>query len=149
MLMREAPEDFRYTKEALFNHIKLLRGMVKKGSIPPAADHSLITEFYQRFSTTNQMENVASNKQSTTLIKHDQGQTLCDACAGRIKIGNQIVNLQKFYIDYIKATLAKLGICAWAPDLEDAPNSLYNEACRISALMNLHQIAASGAYQYM
>ncbi|MBW0524320.1 hypothetical protein O181_064035 [Austropuccinia psidii MF-1] len=127
--MREAPEDFKYTKEALFDHIKLLWGMVKKGSIPPAVDHSLLTEFYQSFSTTNQIKNVASNKQRTTLIKHDEFQTLRDACARRIKIGNHIVNLQQFYIDYIKATLAKLGIHAWAPDLEDAPDSFFNEAC--------------------
>ncbi|MBW0494114.1 hypothetical protein O181_033829 [Austropuccinia psidii MF-1] len=127
--MREAPEDFRYTKEALFDHIKLLWGVVKKGFIPPAVDHSLLTEFYQRFSTTDQIENVASNKQSTTLIKHYEVQTLHDACAGRIKIGNHIVNLQQLYIDYIKATLAKLGICAWAPDSEDAPDSLFNEDC--------------------
>ncbi|MBW0493955.1 hypothetical protein O181_033670 [Austropuccinia psidii MF-1] len=149
MLMREAPEDFRYTKEALFDHIKLLWKMVKKGSIPPAADHSLLTEFYQRFSTTDQIENVSSNKQSTTLIKHDEVQTLCDSHAGCIKIGNQIVNIQQFYIYYIKATLAKLGIRAWAPDFEDAPNSLFNEACRISSLMTFRQIAASRAYQYM
>ncbi|MBW0497101.1 hypothetical protein O181_036816 [Austropuccinia psidii MF-1] len=123
--------------------------MVKKGSIPPAADHSLLTEFYQRFSTTDQIENVASKKQSTTLIKHDEFQILCDACAGCIKIGNHIVNLQKFYVDYIKAMLAKLGIRAWAPDLEDAPDSLFNEACRISALMTFRQIGATRGFQYM
>ncbi|MBW0522110.1 hypothetical protein O181_061825 [Austropuccinia psidii MF-1] len=57
--------------------------------------------------------------------------------------------MQDFYITYVHAMLAKLGIRIWAPDLEEAPGSLYNEACRIVALMTFRQIACSGAYQYM
>ncbi|MBW0531766.1 hypothetical protein O181_071481 [Austropuccinia psidii MF-1] len=47
MLMREEPEDFRFTKDQLHDPSKLLFVMIKRGFIPPAADHSLLNEFYQ------------------------------------------------------------------------------------------------------
>ncbi|EGG07168.1 uncharacterized protein MELLADRAFT_86042 [Melampsora larici-populina 98AG31] len=60
--------------------------------------------------------------------------SLRDAKSGRIKVGKGIIHLQDFFLRYSVAMLAKLGICCWAPDLEDAPDSMWNEACRISAI---------------
>ncbi|MBW0514432.1 hypothetical protein O181_054147 [Austropuccinia psidii MF-1] len=57
--------------------------------------------------------------------------------------------MQDFYITYVHAMLAKLGIHIWAPNLEEAPDSLYNEACQAVALTKFRQIACSGSYQYM
>ncbi|KAG0139063.1 hypothetical protein CROQUDRAFT_55309, partial [Cronartium quercuum f. sp. fusiforme G11] len=50
---------------------------------------------------------------------------------------------------YISGLLAKVGIRAWAPDLEDAPDSLYNSACRITCLNAFRQLFAAGTYNYM
>ncbi|MBW0540258.1 hypothetical protein O181_079973 [Austropuccinia psidii MF-1] len=52
-------------------------------------------------------------------------------------------------IKYIIALLSKLGICQWAPDLNDKSNTLYIEACRISTIQMFCQIAISGAYEYI
>ncbi|MBW0546022.1 hypothetical protein O181_085737 [Austropuccinia psidii MF-1] len=68
---------------------------------------------------------------------------------GRKKIGRAIVHISEFFIQYTNAMLARLGIRIWCPDLNDAPDSLYNEACRISAIMTFRQIASGGAYEYM
>ncbi|KAI9616823.1 hypothetical protein KEM48_005069 [Puccinia striiformis f. sp. tritici PST-130] len=48
-----------------------------------------------------------------------------------------------------QAILARLGIRVWAPDLEDLPDSLYNEACRQAALKSFRQASVGGAYAYM
>ncbi|MBW0462098.1 hypothetical protein O181_001813 [Austropuccinia psidii MF-1] len=149
MLMREAPPDFKYTKEALYVHIKLLWGMLTPAAMPTAPDKQLLKEFYQRFSSVEEVQSVAQNSQGVKLINEAQVQTLRDARSGKRKVGKNIINMQDFYITYVHAMLAKLGIRIWAPDLEEAPDSLYNEACRIVALMTFRQIACSGAYQYM
>ncbi|MBW0538120.1 hypothetical protein O181_077835 [Austropuccinia psidii MF-1] len=83
------------------------------------------------------------------LINEAQVQTLHDSCSGKRKTGKNIINVQEFYITYVHAMLAKLGIHIWAPDLEEAPNYLYNKACCIVSLMKFQQISCSGAYQYM
>ncbi|MBW0485335.1 hypothetical protein O181_025050 [Austropuccinia psidii MF-1] len=54
-----------------------------------------------------------------------------------------------FSIKYVVASLARLGIHCWAPDPNEASNTLYNKACRVSALQKFCQIAISGAYEYM
>ncbi|MBW0567957.1 hypothetical protein O181_107672 [Austropuccinia psidii MF-1] len=143
MLMRDAPPDFKYTKEALYVHTKLLWGMLTPAAFPIAPDKQLLKEFYQRFSSAKEVQSVAQNSQGVKLISEAQVQTLRDARSGKRKIGKNIVNMQDFYITYVHAMLAKLGIRIWAPD------SLYNEACRIVALMTFRQIACSGTYQYM
>ncbi|MBW0547017.1 hypothetical protein O181_086732 [Austropuccinia psidii MF-1] len=149
MLMRDAPPDFKYTKEALYVHIKLLWGMLTPAAMPTAPDKQLLKEFYQQLSSAEEVQNVAQNSQGVKLISEAQVQTLRDARSGKRKIGKNIINMQDFYITYVHAMLAKLGIHIWAPDLEEAPDSIYNEACCIVALMTFRQIACSGAYQYM
>ena len=74
--------------------------------------------------------------------------TLRDTPPGKKKIGNTIINMTDFLIKYV-ASLARLGICPWAPDLNEASNTLYNKACRVSALQTFCQIPFSGEYEYM
>ncbi|MBW0578381.1 hypothetical protein O181_118096 [Austropuccinia psidii MF-1] len=103
--------------------------MITPGAMPTAPDKQLLKKVYQRFSS------VAQNSQGVKLINEAQVQTLRDARSGKRKIGKNIINMQDFYITYVHAMLAKLGICIWAPDLKEAPDSLYNEACQVVALM--------------
>ncbi|MBW0543487.1 hypothetical protein O181_083202 [Austropuccinia psidii MF-1] len=50
---------------------------------------------------------------------------------------------------YTKALLSKLGIHQWAPNLEEASDTLYNEACQISAIQSFCKVAIGGAYEHM
>ncbi|MBW0568439.1 hypothetical protein O181_108154, partial [Austropuccinia psidii MF-1] len=113
----------------------LLLGMLTPSALPTTPDKQLLKEFYQRFSSAEEVQTVAQNSQGVKLISKAQVQTLLDACSGKRKIGKNIINMQEFYITYINAMLEKLGIRIWAPDLQEAPNYLYNEACRIVALI--------------
>ncbi|MBW0529205.1 hypothetical protein O181_068920 [Austropuccinia psidii MF-1] len=149
ILIKDAPPELKYTKEELYVHIKLLWSMLTLSSLPTAPDKQLLKEFYQIFSSAEEVQAVAQNSQGVKLISEDQVQTLWDACSAKRKNGKNIINMQDFYITYVHEILAKLGIHIWAPDLQEAHNSLYNEACRIVALMTFQQIACSGAYQYM
>ncbi|MBW0527560.1 hypothetical protein O181_067275 [Austropuccinia psidii MF-1] len=145
--MKDAPPDFKYTKEAFYVHFKLLWGMLTPSALPTAPDKQLLKELYQRFSSAKEVQTVAQNSQSVKLIRKAQVQTLWDAHFGKSKIGKNIINMQDFYTTYIHSICEKLGICIWAPDLQEAPDSLYNETCRIAALMTFQQIACSGSYQ--
>ncbi|KAH9823543.1 hypothetical protein DFH28DRAFT_880651 [Melampsora americana] len=44
--MRDLPNDFKSTKEALFFHIKVLWGLFKANDVPVAVDAALLKEFY-------------------------------------------------------------------------------------------------------
>ncbi|MBW0521495.1 hypothetical protein O181_061210 [Austropuccinia psidii MF-1] len=123
--------------------------MLTPGALPTAPDKQLLKEFYQKFSSVEEVQSVAQNSQGVKLINESQVQTSCNTHSGKIKIGKNIINMQDFYITYVHAMLAKLGIRVWGPDLEEAPDFLYNGACCIVALMTFCQIACSGAYQYM
>ncbi|MBW0466257.1 hypothetical protein O181_005972 [Austropuccinia psidii MF-1] len=116
MLMQDAPPDFKYTKEALYVHIKLLWGMITPGAMPTAPDKQLLKEFYQHFSSVEDVQSVSKNSHGVKLINKAQVQTLRSAHYGKRKIGTNIINMQDFYITYINAMLSKLGIHIWAPD---------------------------------
>ncbi|MBW0474339.1 hypothetical protein O181_014054 [Austropuccinia psidii MF-1] len=117
--------------------------MLEKQCVPASPDHTLLKEFFEQFSNHDQVKNAAS------LIQQNNVQNLHDARAGCRNIGKYIQNLEGFNFHYIRALLSKPGICIWAPDLEDAPGSLYNESCQTVALITFRQVACSGAYQYM
>ncbi|MBW0473788.1 hypothetical protein O181_013503 [Austropuccinia psidii MF-1] len=54
MQMRDAPPDFKYTKEALYVQIKLLWGILTPAAMPTAPDKQLLKEFYQQFSSAEE-----------------------------------------------------------------------------------------------
>ncbi|KNZ57802.1 hypothetical protein VP01_2069g4 [Puccinia sorghi] len=53
------------------------------------------------------------------------------------------------FIEYMWATMAKFGIRVWAPDLDAQPDSLYNEACCLSAITTFQQAVINKVYAYM
>ncbi|EGG03289.1 uncharacterized protein MELLADRAFT_90318 [Melampsora larici-populina 98AG31] len=69
--------------------------------------------------------------------------------ADRVNVGGSIVNIKEFFVLYTKAMFAKLGIREWCPDLDSAEDTLWNEACRISALRIFRQWVAADAFAYM
>ncbi|MBW0587812.1 hypothetical protein O181_127527 [Austropuccinia psidii MF-1] len=75
--------------------------------------------------------------------------TLKGVQPGRKKVGRGIVYMKEFFILYIQALLSKLGIRQWSPNLQEASDTLYNEACRISAIQSFRQLAIGGAYEHM
>ncbi|MBW0520932.1 hypothetical protein O181_060647 [Austropuccinia psidii MF-1] len=123
--------------------------MLEEHAVPPKPDNSLLKEFNQQFSTNEQLQSAATSQTGGNPITKKEVQTLRDACAGCKKVGKHIVYLENFHFLYIRSLLSKLGICVWAPDLQEAPGFLYNEACCTVAIMTFRQLACSGAYQYM
>ncbi|MBW0484032.1 hypothetical protein O181_023747 [Austropuccinia psidii MF-1] len=113
--------------------------MIKQKSLPPSPDQSLLKEFNMQFSNNDKLENVAKRNTCAVLISEKEVQMLRDAHAGHQKIGKHIVNLDDSYFQYIHSLLSKFGIHIWAPNLEAAPGSLYNEACPTIAIMTFFQ----------
>ncbi|MBW0499926.1 hypothetical protein O181_039641 [Austropuccinia psidii MF-1] len=109
--------------------------MFTPAELPTPPVKQLLNKFYQQFLSVGEVQSVAQNSQGVKLINEAQVQILSDACSGKRKIGKNIINMQDFYITYVHAMLSKLGISIWAPNLEEAPDSLYNGAFCIVALM--------------
>ncbi|MBW0586196.1 hypothetical protein O181_125911, partial [Austropuccinia psidii MF-1] len=65
--------------EALYVHIKLLWGMLTPSALPTAPDEQLLKEFYQRFSSAEEVQTVVQNSQGVKLISKAQVQTFQDA----------------------------------------------------------------------
>jgi hypothetical protein len=136
-------------QDALYVHIKLIWNLLEQKTIPSPPHPDTLREFTSRFSNADEIKQTAENSSGAALIPVNDVVTFKDIKCGRKKVGKGLVNLEEFFIIYTQAILARLGIRVWAPDLEDRPDSLYNEACRQAALKSFRQAAAGGAYAYM
>ncbi|MBW0551369.1 hypothetical protein O181_091084 [Austropuccinia psidii MF-1] len=149
LLQSEIPEAFQPTKKAFCKHVKLLWGLIYQNSVPMSPDYTMLKEFNTCFSFLSEIMTQSENPNMLPLVPLEKILTLRNTPPGKKKIGNAIIHMTDFSIKYVVACLARLGICHWAPDLNEASNTLHNEACRVSALQKLFKIAISGAYEYM
>ena len=100
--------------------------MISEHSVPTPPDPELLCEFNQQFSEARQIEDVLATRQSTALIAANKIQMLRDAKVGRVKLSKGAIHISQVFIEYMWATMAKLGMQVWAPDLDAQPDSLYN-----------------------
>ncbi|KAA1132822.1 hypothetical protein PGTUg99_020806 [Puccinia graminis f. sp. tritici] len=149
LLAQEVPKDFQKTKDALFLHIRMLWGLFEQNSVPPRVDNGLLKEFYQRFASSQEVETTIDNAHAPQLISQEDILTLREGRSGRFKLGRGLANVDEMHILYVHAVFGKVGIRVWGPNLEESHDSLFNSACRITALNTFRQLASSGAYQYM
>ncbi|MBW0560292.1 hypothetical protein O181_100007, partial [Austropuccinia psidii MF-1] len=140
MVKDDLPTGFENTKDALYTHIKLLWGMIKKEAIPTIPNPTQLSIFSQLFSNPEQVESAITND-APPLVPLDTIETLRGLQGQRTKVGKHFLNLSNFLIWYMQVSLSKLGIIRWAPNVFEQPDSLYNEACRISALKTFRQLA--------
>ncbi|MBW0520444.1 hypothetical protein O181_060159 [Austropuccinia psidii MF-1] len=122
--------------------------MVHPHSAPVAPDTSLLQQFNTCFKTPEEIHKTAGSETSVPLIPQSQVLTLKGIQPGQKKVGQGIVYIKDFFL-YIQSLLAKLGIHQWAPNLDEASDTLYNEACRINAIQSFCQVAIGGAYEHM
>ncbi|KAA1066294.1 hypothetical protein PGT21_027869 [Puccinia graminis f. sp. tritici] len=149
MTMRDMPESFAATRDALYVHIKLLWNLLEQKTIPGPPHPDTLKEFTACFSNAEEIGKTAEDVAGAALIPVKDVVTLKDLKLGRKKVGKGLVNLEEFFVSYTQAILARLGMRVWAPDLEDLQDSLYNESCRQAALKSFRQAAVGGAYAYM
>ncbi|KAA1064840.1 hypothetical protein PGT21_016366 [Puccinia graminis f. sp. tritici] len=149
MISRDMPESFGPTQDALYVHLKLIWNLLEQKTIPGPPHPDTIKEFTSRFSNIDEIAQITNDPAAASLIPVKDVVTFKDLKLGRKKVGKGLVNLEEFFVSYTQAILARLGIRVWAPDLEDLPDSLYNEACRQAALKSFRQAAVGGAYAYM
>ncbi|MBW0505135.1 hypothetical protein O181_044850 [Austropuccinia psidii MF-1] len=95
------------------------------------------------------LKKMAESDTSVPHIPQREVSTLKGVQPGRKKVRRGIVYIKEFFILYIQPLLSKLGIHQWAPNLKEASDTLYNEACRISAIQSFCQVAIGGAYEHM
>ncbi|KAG0143373.1 hypothetical protein CROQUDRAFT_109262 [Cronartium quercuum f. sp. fusiforme G11] len=94
MIMKETPEGFKMTKEALYCFIRLMWGMVEVGAVPPPPDLNNIREFTSAFSNNDQINNVFESSTARDLVPHHEILTLQGFTVGRRKMGRYIINIQ-------------------------------------------------------
>ncbi|MBW0575638.1 hypothetical protein O181_115353 [Austropuccinia psidii MF-1] len=109
----------------------------------------MLKEFNTRFSFNEELSNSIQSLKGIPLIPESEILTLRGEKPGKKKISNGIINLKDFYIHYVQALLANLGIRQCAPNLNDASDTLYNKACCLSEIQTFRQLASAGAYEYM
>ncbi|EGG03786.1 uncharacterized protein MELLADRAFT_78491 [Melampsora larici-populina 98AG31] len=141
MIMKETPEGFKTTK--------VMWGMVEAGAVPPPPSVDNIREFTSAFSSSDEIQHVMNSSAARKLVPQHEVLTLTGIKSGRRKMGRHIINIKEFFISITQSSLAKLGIRAWGPNLLEPIDSLWNEACRMSALMIFRRVAIGGAFDYM
>ncbi|KAH9813763.1 hypothetical protein DFH28DRAFT_1127883 [Melampsora americana] len=120
------PAGFKNCRDALYVHIKMMWGLHKTTDIPTKPDATLLRDFYQRFSSTQEVEGVVEDPCSPKLIALETIISMKELRAGGGKIARGLGHIDQGSIFYMHGVLAKVGIRAWGPDLDDAPDSLYN-----------------------
>ncbi|WAQ89874.1 hypothetical protein PtA15_11A566 [Puccinia triticina] len=149
MQSTDYPKTFATVKAALYVHIKILWGLLEQDSVPKGPSSELLTEFYSAFSTVEEIETVAQASSPPDLIPRRDIQFGRGIRLGQSKAAKSVGHLSDSYVCYIKSALVHFGLRVWSPNLEENSDSLYNSACRISAIATFRQIAAAGAYNYM
>lgn len=124
-------------------------GLFKPDDVPPPPDEDLLKEFYSRFSDAEAIDACIDNAASPDVIAQNDILTLRSASAGGQKLGRSMGRLDETHILYVHAVLAKVGIRKWGPDLCAAHDSLFNSACRLTAIATFWQLCGAGAYDSM
>ncbi|MBW0474923.1 hypothetical protein O181_014638 [Austropuccinia psidii MF-1] len=124
LVIANTPPDFQYTKDSFYIHIKVLWDMVHEHSVPIAPKISTLKEFSNRFKNAEEIKKMAESDTGVPLIAQSEVLTLKGVEPGRKKVGRGIVYIKEFFILYIQALLSKLGIRQWAPNLEEASDTL-------------------------
>ncbi|KNZ59539.1 hypothetical protein VP01_1708g1 [Puccinia sorghi] len=147
MMLDDYPDDFLDTKASSI--IFQRKRIIEVSTPPPPANLEFVQQFCSHFQDISAFERHVNNSASAQLIAETDVQTMKDARAGRIKVGNNFVHIDETHIRYMHGYLARIGIRCWGPNLEEGPESLFNSACRISALNTFRQMACSGGYDFM
>ncbi|EGG11304.1 uncharacterized protein MELLADRAFT_102169 [Melampsora larici-populina 98AG31] len=143
---KKTPTSFKDTKECFFLFIRVMWGLILAGAVPKAPDPALMEEFNARLSNVSEIAGVLDNHAAQSLIDDKEVITLAEARHGRMKVGKGIFNIKDFFLLFTRAMLAKLGIRVWCPDLDASEDSMWNEACRISAICIFRQWAIADAF---
>ncbi|MBW0470896.1 hypothetical protein O181_010611 [Austropuccinia psidii MF-1] len=102
--------------------------MIENEAVPSAPDPAQLVIFSQRFSNSKQVESAIAGD-VPLLVPLDRVKTLCGLKGKREKVGKYFLKLSDFQIRYVQVLLSKLGIFKWAPNFDEQPDSIYNEAC--------------------
>lgn len=124
-------------------------GLILAGAVPKAPEPALMEEFNARFSNVSDITGVLDSHSAKALIADQEVITLAEARHGRMKVGKGIINIKDFFLMFSRAMLAKLGIRVWCPDLDAPEDTMWNEACRISAIRIFRQWAIGEAFASM
>ncbi|KNZ46112.1 hypothetical protein VP01_7541g1, partial [Puccinia sorghi] len=122
MVKQEHPASFEHTKESFYVHIKVLWGLVKQRVVPQSPPPEQLSAFDQRFSLSDEIQSALAG--GPNMIPMDTIQTL-KGPGGALQTGQ--------------------ALWCWVPNLDEQPNSLYNEAHCIFAMKSFHQLTAGGA----
>ncbi|MBW0477426.1 hypothetical protein O181_017141 [Austropuccinia psidii MF-1] len=85
MVRNDYPAGYEHTKDAFYIHIKFLWGLIEKNTVPSAPNPSQLNEFYQCFSTPDQLESALANN-GPALVPVNTVPTLCNACQKHTKV---------------------------------------------------------------
>ncbi|KAH9451607.1 hypothetical protein Pst134EA_025555 [Puccinia striiformis f. sp. tritici] len=149
MFLEDDTEDFLSTKDCVFAHIRLLWGLIKTNSVPPAANPELFQQFCARFTNISQFQAFAKESVASGSVADCNISMLQDARAGAIKVGENLVHINDNPVRCIHAYLGKLGIQVWGPNLFEGPKSIYNSAFCMATINTLQQVASSGVYNFI
>lgn len=127
----------------------MLWGLYRANDVPGIPDAVLMKDFYFRFSNSQEVQKVVDNAASPDLIPKETILSLKEVRAGGGKVARSLGHIELSEILYCQGIFAKTGIRVWCPDLQDAPDSLYNSACRITALKTFRELLTCGTYNYM
>lgn len=92
------------------------------------------------------MNDIVKNSSALALVAQEEIETLRNAKDRKIKIGRSFVRLKEVHVGGVHATLARLALRKWGPNLNEAIDSLLNSACRMTAIEAFRQLFSADAF---
>ncbi|PPR04346.1 hypothetical protein CVT24_013200, partial [Panaeolus cyanescens] len=144
----DIPDHFKGMKRALIFHIKVLWGLIGKadGAVPVLPSDDNIAQFARCFQSKDQL--TAQGRQDANVPLDENLVTIptWNPSKRRTSAENRQCDIPEVAMSFIKVTLAKYGLCQFAPDFRVPAYNLYNHACRMAAIDSFRQMIQADVY---
>ncbi|PPQ80657.1 hypothetical protein CVT24_011676, partial [Panaeolus cyanescens] len=148
LFKKDIPDDFKGMQRALVFHVKVLWGLIGKadGAVPALPTDNNIAQFSRFFQSKDQLN--AQARQGATIPLDESLVKIpsLDPSKRRTSAENRQCDIPEVAMSFIKVTLAKYGLCQFAPDFRQPAYSLYNHACHMAAVDSFRQMIQANVY---
>lgn len=135
-------------QDCLRLHIRIIWNLLNQDDIPYDPDPEVLRAFAERFGSEAELQELILNKNRPLTVNPDDVQLPNSVME---KNGSRIVSdyrkIDHSILQFIRQSMARVGMVRWGPDLRQSPNAHYNLLCRNLAINTFQQALTIGAYQ--
>ncbi|KAF4620701.1 hypothetical protein D9613_000001 [Agrocybe pediades] len=148
LLKKDIPPDALLLKEYMFTHARLISNAADAGDVLGDPDPEDKARFNAHFKKEEEVFKAENGKplvpRSEVIVRPYQ-----PLRPSQSRTLSRLANIESTLVEYIAATMSRVGIRRWAPDYSTGkPDSLWNVAMSVVFIKTFRQAVAAGAYDF-